>query len=97
MVGFGEKIAAEAYQPWAESYLSYGQLKLQIEQILVVRRGADGGGSAGVYEARKHIFQVLEDAGCMHLGTLYHRVSDRAVRRGRRKRRCRVRSPQSPE
>ena len=58
MVGFGEKIAAEAYPPWEEQYLSYGQLKLQIDQILAVKPADGHGDSAGVYEARKHIFQV---------------------------------------
>ena len=58
MVGFGEKIAAEAYPPWEEQYLNYGQLKLQIDQILAVKPAEGDSGDASVYEARKHIFQV---------------------------------------
>lgn len=62
MVGFGEKIAAEAYPPWADSYLNYSQLKQLIDQILAVCTSIDSGaaGSDGtrVHEARKNIFQV---------------------------------------
>ncbi len=34
MVGFGEKIAEQAYPPWAEQYIQYADLKKLIDQIL---------------------------------------------------------------